>query len=115
MWSRVCTDGDHRDQNLSGPTPSPARPSPAPSPPRRARSCCRPAKTLTAEVIASLKRKGVDHLVVEGDDGRCVRSAAEQLADLDVRFAGLEGNPLMMELKDLVAQQIAQGDSRGSC
>lgn len=70
---------------------------------------------LTAEAIAGLKRKGVDRLVVEGDDGRNVRSAAEQLADLDVRFAGLEGNPLMMELKDLVAQQIAQGDSRGSC
>ncbi|MDE3156974.1 MAG: hypothetical protein KGN76_17880 [Acidobacteriota bacterium] len=71
-------------------------------------------EVLTDEVIAGLKRKGVDHLVVEGDDRHAVRSVSEQLADLDVRFAGLEDHPLMMELKDLVAQQIAQGASGGN-
>ena len=71
-------------------------------------------EVLTPEVIEGLKRKGVDQLVVEGDDGYVVRPAAEQLADLEVRFAGHEGNPLMMELKALVAQEIAQGVSRGN-
>jgi hypothetical protein len=71
---------------------------------------------LTGEAIDSLKRKGVELLVVEGDDpSSSVRPAAERLADLDIRFAGHEHNRLMMELKAMVARQITQEAPRADC
>lgn len=63
---------------------------------------------LTGELVEGLRQKGVDTVVVEGDDPAApALSADEQLAALDARFAGHEHHPLMMELKQVIADQIA--------
>lgn len=72
-------------------------------------------EVLTSAVIAGLRRKGIDMLVVEGDTpaGRA-RPTEELLDELEVRFAGHADNPLMMELKDVIARQIVEGAPRGN-
>jgi len=71
-------------------------------------------EVLTSAVIAGLRRKGIDSLMIDGEVTGGVPSAADRLAELDVRFAGHDGNPLMMELKELMVRQIAQGAPRGT-
>jgi hypothetical protein len=66
---------------------------------------------LTADLIEGLLRKGVESVVIEGEDPAApILSVAEQLAALDERFTGHEQHPLMMELKQLIAEQITHAD-----
>lgn len=65
---------------------------------------------LTGELIEGLREKGIDMVVIDGDDPAApVLSVDEQLAALEERFAGHEHHPLMMELKQVIADQIAGG------
>lgn len=65
---------------------------------------------LTADLTESLLRKGIESVVVEGEDPAApTLSVVEQLAALDERFTGHEQHPLMMELKQVIADQIAPG------
>jgi hypothetical protein len=67
-----------------------------------------PGATLTAEHISRLAERGVAVVWVEGEaDGAPTR--AELLADLDRRFAEHEADPLMMELKAIVASLVEPG------
>jgi hypothetical protein len=66
---------------------------------------------LTADLIEGLLRKGIESVVVEGEDPATpTLSVTEQLAALDERFTGHEQRPLMMELKQVIADQITHAD-----
>lgn len=67
-----------------------------------------PGAVLTAEIVSRLSNLGVDVIWVEGTSADA-KPLEAQLAELDHRFAGHEGDPLMMELKDVVASCISQG------
>jgi hypothetical protein len=67
-----------------------------------------PGAVLTAEIIARLANLGIDIVWVEGTTADA-KPLEAQLAELDRRFAGHEDDPLMMELKAVVASCISQG------
>jgi hypothetical protein len=70
---------------------------------------------LTADLIEGLRRKGIESVVVEGEDPSApTLSVEERLAALDERFTGHERHPLMMELKQVIADQIAPGEPHAS-
>jgi hypothetical protein len=66
---------------------------------------------LTATLIDRLRGMGIDTVVVaSGDEPSTARRPLhERLAELDERFTGHEQDPWMMQLKDIVARQLAAG------
>ncbi|HEY7789352.1 MAG TPA: hypothetical protein VIC33_02455 [Vicinamibacterales bacterium] len=65
---------------------------------------------LTRDLIDGLRHKGIESVVIEGDDPAAPTLSPEQrLAALDSRFAGHEHHPLMMELKQVIAEQMSTG------
>lgn len=63
---------------------------------------------LSPAVLSRLKGWGVVNLSVEGDDGEAGKSAEEFLGELDHRFAGHEGDVLMMRIKEVARQHLVQ-------
>ena len=63
---------------------------------------------LTVAMLDSLRRRGVGHVSVEGQDPDAPppKSTEELLADLDVRFRGLEANTVMMSIKSIVREHL---------
>lgn len=63
---------------------------------------------LTPEIAARLSNLGVDSVWIAGEspDAKPVEKVLEEL---ERRFVGLEDDPLMMELKAVVAGRIRQG------
>jgi hypothetical protein len=67
-----------------------------------------PGSVLTPDIIARLENLGVDWVWLEGS-GEDAKPLEVVLAELDQRFAGHDGDALMMELKAVVAGCIRQG------
>jgi hypothetical protein len=67
-----------------------------------------PGAELTPEIISRLSDLGIDTVWVEGvsEDAKPIETL---LAELDRRFTGHDGDPLMMALKAVVADCIWQG------
>ena len=63
---------------------------------------------LSPAVLSRLKGLGVVSLSVEGDDGEGGKSAEDFLDELDHRFAGCEGDVLMMRIKEVARQHLSQ-------
>lgn len=63
---------------------------------------------LSPAVLSRLKGWGVVSLSVEGDDGEGGKSAEDFLGELDHRFAGYEGDVLMMRIKEVARQHLSQ-------
>jgi hypothetical protein len=67
-----------------------------------------PGAVLTPDIIARLENLGVDWVWLEGAAADA-KPLEVVLAELELRFAGHDGDALMMELKDVVASCIRQG------
>jgi hypothetical protein len=67
---------------------------------------------LTMGSIDSLRRRGIVEITVEGRDPNAPppKTTNEFLADLDVRFEGLESNPTMMSIKAFAREHILARD-----
>ncbi len=64
---------------------------------------------LSPAVLSRLKGWGVVQLSIEGDDdGEGGKSAEDFLGELDHRFAGHEGDVLMMRIKEVARQHLGQ-------
>lgn len=64
---------------------------------------------LSTSIIERLHGLGISFIVVAGTDPAvAVKSPAARLAELDRRFAGHEDDPLMAELKRVVAAQFSE-------
>ena len=63
---------------------------------------------LSPAVLTRLKGWGVFNLSIEGDDEEACKSTQEFLDELDHRFAGHEGDALMMRIKDTARQHLSQ-------
>jgi hypothetical protein len=63
---------------------------------------------LTAEIIGRLANLNVDDVWVEGASPDA-KAAEVLLAELDERFAVHEADPLMMDLKGIIAERLRQG------
>lgn len=64
---------------------------------------------LSHSLIDRLQGLGISFIVVAGPDSAAgVRTPAARLAELDRRFRGHEDDPLMAELKRVVAGQITE-------
>ena len=63
---------------------------------------------LSLPLIERLRKMGGVELVVEGDDPNAPppKTLDELLEDLEVRFEGLEGNPLMNGIKKTARQHL---------
>lgn len=59
---------------------------------------------LTASLIERLHGFGVTAVILAGEAGPA-RTPAEVVAEMDARFAGHEGDPLMMSLRQLMLEQ----------
>lgn len=68
---------------------------------------------LTAALIERLRAMGVEMVTVasSGSGAGDARLRAEQVADVEARFAGHEQDPWMMWLKDIVLRQLAGADT----
>lgn len=72
---------------------------------------CGEGTALTARLIASLERREVAHVFVEGHpvgDEADAPSVAEQKKDLNRRFRRLAGDTFMMEIKAVFEEQLRQ-------
>jgi hypothetical protein len=67
-----------------------------------------PGTELTSTMIERLRSVGVDAVVVASGDGSTEPSkpVEERLRELDARFAGHENDPVMMQIKDVIARQL---------
>jgi len=64
---------------------------------------------LTASLIGRLRSLGVAAVSIVGDPGATtVLSLADQLAALDARFARHAGDPVMIEMRDMLARQLRE-------
>ena len=65
---------------------------------------------LSLSLIARLRRMGVVEVAVEGDDPNAPppKTLDERLRDLEERFEGLEGNPLMVEIKNIAREHLLE-------
>lgn len=65
---------------------------------------------LSLPMIDKLRRLGVRELVVEGDDPNAPppKTLNDLLKELDIRFEGLEQNPLMMGIKNTARDHLMQ-------
>jgi hypothetical protein len=74
-----------------------------------------PGTELTSSMIERLRSVGVDAVVVASGDEPTVptRPVHERLGELDARFAGHENDPVMMQIKDVVARQLKGGHKSG--
>lgn len=62
---------------------------------------------LSDSIIERLRNLGISFIVVAGPDPASdVKTPEARLAELDRRFAGHEDDPLMVQLKQVVAAQI---------
>ena len=62
---------------------------------------------LSAAVLSRLKGWGVHTLAIEGEEADPVgKSAEELLEELDHRFAGLEDDALMMQIKEVAYNHL---------
>jgi hypothetical protein len=68
---------------------------------------------LTPVLIDRLMALGIDAVTVVTDAGDTLDgpSMEERLRELDARFAGHEQDPLMTQIKDIVARQLRGGRS----
>lgn len=64
---------------------------------------------LSQAVLSRLKGWGIFTLNIEGEEHEGAKSKEELVDELDHRFAGLEDDPLMMQIKE-----IARGHLGGS-
>jgi hypothetical protein len=69
-----------------------------------------PGTTLTPELLVRLDTLHVDALCLQGASADAA-PLDKQLEALDRRFAGHEQDPVMMELKAVVANRLSQGAS----
>ncbi|MGE3273927.1 MAG: hypothetical protein AB7O67_02365 [Vicinamibacterales bacterium] len=66
---------------------------------------------LTDGLIDRLRTLGVSSIVVAGEGPSAApRSAADRIAELDHRFAGVKDEPLMAELYTIVRGQIPESE-----
>ena len=67
---------------------------------------------LTMGMLDSLRRRGVMEVTVERDDPNASppKTTEAFLADLDARFAGLEGNAIMMSIQSFAREHILARD-----
>lgn len=63
---------------------------------------------LSESIIIRLQRMGIAELTIESDEGNTPADIDTAIEALEHRFAGHENNPLMMELKDIVKNLIAE-------
>jgi hypothetical protein len=70
---------------------------------------------LTMGMLDSLRRRGIVEVTVEGDDPNAPppKTTEEYLSDLDVRFAGMEANSVMMSIKSFARDHILARDKAG--
>lgn len=68
---------------------------------------------LTPALIERLRLLGIDTVSVHGEAGGSSRPLEEVLAAIDARFAGHEGDPRMMALKEIVVRQAREQDRTG--
>ena len=63
---------------------------------------------LTIFTVDSLRRRDIDEVTIEGHDPSAPppKTTEEFLADLEIRFAGLEKNPVMMSIKSFARDHI---------
>jgi len=63
---------------------------------------------LSMSLIDRLQKMGVVEVVLEGDDPNAPppKSLEEMLDELEVRFEGLEGNPMMMEIMKIARRHM---------
>lgn len=62
---------------------------------------------LSAAVLSRLKGWGVNTLAIEGEEADPAgKSTAELLEELDHRFAGLEDDALMMQIKEVAYNHL---------
>ena len=68
---------------------------------------------LTPSLIARMRKMSVREFLVEGDDPNAPppKTFEEQMEDLETRFEGLEGKPLMMEIKKIARQHLEDRES----
>lgn len=71
---------------------------------------------LTAPVIRRLQQMNVTEVAIEGDDPNAPppKSLDELLEDLDERFEGLEHHRVMMEIKAIVRERLAERAHAGT-
>jgi hypothetical protein len=71
---------------------------------------------LTMGMIDSLRRRGIVEVTVEGHDPNAPppKTTDEFLADLDIRFEGLESNPTMMSIKSFAREHILARGKAGA-
>lgn len=68
---------------------------------------------LSSILIDRLQKMGVIEVPLEGDDPNAPprKSLDELLQELEIRFEGLEGNRLMMEIKKIARQHLMDYES----
>ncbi len=70
---------------------------------------CSKGTKLTEGLISRLGKLDITHITVEGhpvDDGRPVKTLADEMAEIDTRFRAVMDNKLMAALKMVVAKHI---------
>lgn len=70
---------------------------------------CFAGDRLSASLLLRLKRSGTSTVYVEREPGsKGGRSLEERLSELDRRFAGVEMNPAMRVLKEVIAEKTRE-------
>ena len=70
---------------------------------------CSKGTKLTEGLVSRLGKLDITHITVEGhpvDDGRPVKTLADEMAKIDTRFKAVMDNKLMAALKMVVAKHI---------
>ena len=70
---------------------------------------CSKGTTLTEGLISRLGKLDITHLTVEGhpvDDGRPIKTLADEMGEIDTRFRAVMDNKLMAALKMVVVKHI---------
>lgn len=64
--------------------------------------------TLTIALVNRLRGWGIQEVEIEGEDPHAPppKALPELLEELDHRFRGREGNPLMVQIKAIIREQI---------
>ncbi|MDA0747609.1 MAG: hypothetical protein O2954_13895 [bacterium] len=69
---------------------------------------------LSPALIERMRKMGVRELLVEGNDPNAPppKTFEDLMAELEVRFEGLEENSLMMEMKKIAKEHLLNRESR---
>ena len=79
----------------------------------RVMTLCGAGIELTEEMINRLSNMEVARITVEGhpiDTGESVKSLSQLIDELNVRFRYVEGDPLMIKIKNILLERFKQRD-----